>query len=190
MESNHPQTRLRSHIFNNLIQVFPARSPFEITETEDLRLGEKARLQLENVIPELYQWFVEESVDSLLRDRIDCTRASEPPRKKKTAFEANLPVCRRGKNKSCRVEATIRERATDLIERLRPFFESSEQLARACGVFEHVLRNPSADLSHSDCRRAGDCLIALEATDHATHGLSTNVARVGAPLAGLGLSIR
>jgi hypothetical protein len=183
LEKSHPQISLRAHIFNNLINVHGASS-FQVMEEHDRRLAEKARLHLENVIPLLYRWFVEESVDSVLRDRLECDRAKEPPKKKQAAFETNLPVCRRGKNKSCHVEEVIRAREEELVKNLRPLAEGSEQFERAVAVFESVLRNPAADLSHRDCRRAGDCLIALEAQGTATHALSSN-AREWEPLSGL-----
>jgi len=52
--------------------------------------------------------------------------------------------------------------------------EESRQLAQACDLFESVLNDGELELSHGDCRRAGDCLIALEAKHHATHAVSTN----------------
>lgn len=107
LEKQGQQISLRAHIFNNLLQV--SASSFEITEERDQRLAEKARLLLENIIPRLYTWFVDESVDSVLNNRLECDRAKEPPRKKTAAFEANLPECKRGKNKHCRVEQVIRE---------------------------------------------------------------------------------
>ncbi len=41
-------------------------------------------------------------------------------------------------------------------------------------MIEKVVTDQKADLSHDDCRKAGDCLIALEASGYATHALSTN----------------
>lgn len=172
IESQHPQHKLRAHVFNNLLCAFAASS-FEVTETEDRRLAEKARLLLEDQIPRLYDWF-RSSVDAVLDHKIGCTRALECPEKKKAAFGANLPICRRGKNKSCRVEALIRERANALCQSLKALPERSEQLDRALSLFERVNTDAEADLSHSDCRNAGDCLIALEAQETATHALSTN----------------
>jgi hypothetical protein len=179
LEKQHPQISLRSHIFNNLVNIYG--SSFEVNEGEDLRLAEKARLNLENIIPRLYKWFTEESVDAVLKDRLKCNRAEEPPRKKQAAFEANLPICRRGKNKSCFVEKVICNNSPELISRLQSILASSDQLQRASEVFQSVLQNPTRDLSHSDCRRAGDCLIALEAQETATHVLSSN-AREWQPL--------
>jgi len=99
LEKNHPQTSLRAHIFNNLINVF-APSSFQITDEEDEKLAEKARLLLENIIPELFRWFSsEESVDVVLKDKLRCDRAREAPSKKGAAYSTNLPMCRRGQNK-------------------------------------------------------------------------------------------
>lgn len=173
IESQHPQSRLRAHIFNNLLNVFPPSS-MEIIEDDDRRLAEKARLQLENLIPRLHQWFTEQSVDAFLKEDVDCTRAGEPPTKRHTAFEVNLPTCKRGKNKRCHVEAVIRQRGHQLAAQIRDLTEIPDQLGAACDVFAVVERNKDADLSHRDCRRAGDCLIALEAAGRATHAFSTN----------------
>jgi hypothetical protein len=178
LEKQGQQISLRAHLFNNLIQVFAPS--FGITEENDRLLAEKARLLLENIIPLLYDWFVQESADVML-NRLECDRAREPPRKKRAAFETNLPECRRGKNKSCHVEEIIRQEGPELVGRLQPHLADSEQLQRAAGVFQAVLQNPQADLSHGDCRRAGDCLIALEGRDKATHALSSN-AREWSPL--------
>jgi hypothetical protein len=41
-------------------------------------------------------------------------------------------------------------------------------------VIDRVQADPAADLSHGDCRNAGDLLIGLEAKGKATHALSTN----------------
>jgi len=183
IEKDHPQRALRAHVFNNLITVY-APSSFTIDDAQDARLAEKARIRLERVIPGLYEWFVAKSVDSILRDRLECNRANEPPRKKRAAFETNLPICRRGKNKSCRVEAVIREAAPALLPALRTVAASSEQVTRAVGVFDSVIANAKSDLSHGDCRRAGDCLIALEGQGSATHALSSN-AREWDPLSKL-----
>lgn len=177
-ESNHPQAKLRGHIFRNLINVF-APSSFDVTEERDQRLAEKARLRLEVVIPRLYRWFTGSSVDAVLMDGVECTRALEPPEKKKVAFGVNLPICRRGQNKFCRIEEFIRAKGVNLTEQLREFLagipeDKASQLRRACALFEQVLVDSTLELSHSDCRRAGDCLIVLEAMEHATHALSTN----------------
>lgn len=172
IESQHPQHKLRAHIFNNLLHAF-AKSSFEVTEAEDRRLGEKARLLLEDQIPRLYDWF-RRSVDAILDQQIGCTRAFEGPEKKNAAFRANLPICRRGRNKSCRVEGFIRERTRALSRSLKVLSERPEQLDRALSLFDGVNADAAVDLSHSDCRNAGDCLIALEAQGTATHALSTN----------------
>jgi hypothetical protein len=41
-------------------------------------------------------------------------------------------------------------------------------------LFDRVNADAEVDLSHSDCRNAGDCLIALEGQATVTHALSTN----------------
>jgi len=177
-ESMHRQAKLRGHIFQNLINVF-APSSFDVTEERDRRLAEKARLRLEMVIPALYTWFTKKSVDAVLRDEIGCSRALEPPQKKRVAFGVNLPKCEKGKNKFCRVEEFIRAKAATLLERLEAILregpqERLTQLRRTCELFRSVLQEPGIDLSHNDCRRAGDFLIALEGREIATHALSTN----------------
>jgi hypothetical protein len=179
LEKKGQQIALRAHIFNNIIQIYG--SSFEITEEEDRRFAEKARLLLENIIPQLYHWFAKESVDAVLNERLGCNRANEPPHKKKAAFEVNLPDCKRGKNKTCSVEAVIRSDGPQLLRSLQPHLAQSEQLQNAAKVFQDVIDNPRRELSHGDCRNAGDCLIALEAKDKSTHALSSN-AREWAPI--------
>jgi len=185
LEKKHPQVSLRAHIFNNLLDTYA--SSFNITEEEDERLAAKARLKLEHDIPALYDWFVHESVDALLREGIACTRAAERPDKKgRVSFKPNLPRCVRGKNKTCSVEAFIRDHAEFIVPALRRYRDevgedASSQLIQALELFEGVVSNPQTELSHGDCRRAGDCLIALEAKGHASHVLSTN-AREWEPL--------
>lgn len=179
LEKQGQQISLRAHIFNNIIQV--NASSFAETEESDRLLAEKARLLLENIIPRLYSWFANESVDMVLNDRLACDRANEPPRKKQAAFETNLPNCKRGKNKHCHVEQVIREDSPALVKSLQPHLATSEQFERAVAVFAGVLQNPNADLSHGDCRNAGDCLITLEAKGQVTHTLSSN-AREWKPL--------
>lgn len=180
VEKQGRQISLRSHIFNNILQVFA--SSFDISEERDHQLAEKTRLLLENIIPQLYDWFAKESVDTVLNDRLACDRANEPPRKKKAAFETNLPECKRGKNKSCRVESILRDEGPNLVQTLQPNLEESEQLQKAASVIHLVVGNENTELSHGDCRRVGDCLIALEAKSKATHALSSN-AREWKPLA-------
>src|SRR5260370_4555841 len=120
-------------IFNNLIRIWA--SSMEIDEGEDRRLAEKARLNLDIIIPELYAWLLEECVDHVLRDRINCTRAVEAPFKKTAAYDNSMPVCARAKgNKHCTVERAIRERGPALIAKLQATLEGgaeSEQLARS-----------------------------------------------------------
>ena len=177
-ESSHPQAKLRGHIFRNLISVF-APSSFDVTEERDRRLAEKARLRLEKVISRLYRWFTKKSGDVVLNEEIACTRALEAPVKKKVAFGVNIPKCKRGTNKSCRVEEFIRTKAAGFTKQLEAELaglddKDSHQLQRTCQLFKRVLDNDDVELSNGDCRRAGDCLIALEGSAHATHGLSTN----------------
>ncbi len=181
LEKNHPQKGLRSHIFNNFINVF-APSSFDVTLEQDQQLAEEARLLLENQIPEVFRWFSShESVDSVLRDKLRCDRALEPPVKKTAAFGTNLPVCRRGVNKTCRVETLIRDDSPKLVNGLGTAILESSQLSRAATVFDSVHLDPNRELSVEDCRRAGDCLIALEALGSVTHALSSN-AREWAPI--------
>jgi len=186
-ESTHRQAKLRGHIFTNLVNVF-APSSFEVTEERDRRLAEKARLRLEKVIPRLYRWFTRKSVDVVLKDDIQCTRALEPPQKKGVAFGVNLPKCRRGQNKFCQVEEFIRARGSAFVKRLEEALgamkEESDQLRQTCELFKKVLENTALELSVADCRSAGDCLIGLEGCGHATHALSTN-AREWGPICGI-----
>lgn len=182
LESQHPQSRLRSHIFNNLICVFGV--PGEVSDVEEQLLAEKARLQLENVIPRLYSWFIKSSTSGgVLRKMINCTRAFEPPTKGRAAFRTNLPKCHRG-NKSCTVEKAIRDKGIEFVSQLRQQGQASDQLLRTADLFQSVHENKEANLSHSECRRAGDTLIALEAAGIATHCVSSN-AREWKPIAEL-----
>ena len=71
LEKDHRQQSLRSHIFNNLLEVF-APSSFSISPSQDEILAEKGRLQLETIIPELFRWFAEDSVDAILKDKLRC----------------------------------------------------------------------------------------------------------------------
>jgi hypothetical protein len=178
-ESSHRQAKLRNHIFQNQINVF-APSSFDVTDEEDRILADKARLDLERVIPRLYKWF-SDSVGAVVREGIGCTRAQEPPTKgrERVSFDVNLPRCIRGKNKFCRIEGFLRENARDFRDKLRAALDTMpeadrRQLFDACGVLDSVLDNAQTELSHSECRRAGDCLIALEGSAVATHALSTN----------------
>lgn len=179
-ESAHRQARLRGHIFNNLINVY-AESSFEVTDKDDRRLAEKARLRLERVIPRLYKWFTNVSVDAILKDDIQCTRALDPPQKKRVAFGVNLPRCRRGENKFCHVEDFVRKNGEFILGKLGGFLdhhppEAYPQLRAAEALFRDVMCDPNVELSHNQCRRAGDCLIALEGMEHSTHALSSNAA--------------
>ena len=182
-ESAHRQAKLRGHIFRNLVNVF-APSSFDVTEQADRRLAEKARLILERVIPKLYRWFRQESVDAVVHDGIDCTRAFEPPQKKTAAFGVNLPTCVRNANKFCHVEEFIRTEGKRLLGQLETLLREApedklEQLRRTCDLFRAVLGQPGKQLSHQDCRQAGDVLIALEGREIATHALSTNASDWG-----------
>lgn len=178
LEKHHRQKSLRAHIFNNFLGVYA--SSFEVTEEEDKKLAEVAWIKLEYDIPELYDWFVGESVDFVVSNGIACTRAAERPDKKgRVSFRPNLPRCVPGKNKTCSVEAFIRSHSEFIIPALRRVLadideDESRQLARACDLFQKVADNPRLELTHGDCRRAGDCLIALEGKGQATHALSTN----------------
>ncbi len=188
LEKDHRQRGLRMHIFNNYLSVF-GRSSFDVSQKEDAVLAEKARLALENIIPELFHWFSsDDTVDMVLKDKLKCDRAREAPSKLKAAFAVNLPECRRGKNKTCHVEKLIRAESPSLIKKLVPLLQQAldapkkpgdddkqkSQLQKAVDLFEEVIKNPSLELSVNDCRKAGDCLIAIEAGDSATHALSSN----------------
>ncbi len=177
LESNHRQQKLRAHIFNNYLQVFQASS-FEITESLDQTHAEGARILLAIHIPRLYTNF-RRAVDFVIDEPVRCNRANEPPELKRAAFATNLPKCRRGVNKTCKVEDLAREHIGMLDEVLRSVEEPSEQLCRAAELVRSLKDNPTADWSHDQCRRAGDCLIAMEAQKHATHAASTNVAEWG-----------
>jgi hypothetical protein len=177
LESQHRQHKLRAHLFNNLIQVYG--SSFDITPDSDARLAEQARLRLENIIPKLYAWFRQKSAHQVLCDRVNCTRAAEPPTKKVARFDTNLPKCKRGVNKSCSVETALRNEGPGLQSGLElhatPVGDPNpNQFRKTLTVIERVTSDPAADLSHGDCRNAGDVLIGLEAKDKVTHALSTN----------------
>ena len=116
--------------------------------------------------------------------------AKEPPTKKTAAFSTNLPTCRRGFNKTCRVEELILAERETIDLRLEQLSERSEQLTRAISVFRSVLDKPSTELSVDDCRRAGDCLIALEGMGSRNAFAFDQCARVGADLSGVGMGVR
>jgi hypothetical protein len=117
LASNHPQVRLREHILRNMVNV-AAISSFDMTPETDERYAEECRLQLENVIPFVYHTFLRR-VDEVLK-RINCSLAMVAPRKppKRATFEVNLPRCRSGETKTCRVEEFIRQRALSLVTKL------------------------------------------------------------------------
>ncbi|MDB5312085.1 MAG: hypothetical protein JWO38_6287 [Gemmataceae bacterium] len=177
-ESQHRQQALRLHIIHNMVQI--TEGLFRNRNDRQERLAEIAYLQLENVIPQLYDWFSSPaSVDQVLNDRIACTRAMEKPVKKVAKFETNLPRCIRDRNKRCQVEKVIRQHGPRLVKVLEPLATPSgepnpNQFRRTLDVIQSVLANPKADLSHEDCRNAGDFLIGIEAEGHATEALSTN----------------
>jgi len=179
LEKQHPQLSLRMHIFNNLLDTFG--SSHDLSPEYDAKLAEKARLSLENIIPRLYRWFVDKSVDVLIKEPLSCNRAAEAPRKKEAAFDTNLPLCRRGKNKTCTVENFLRQEGPALLVPLGRLTADSEQFQKTIQVIEKTMNDPKTDLSHGDCRRAGDTLIALEARGIVTHAISTN-AREWRPL--------
>lgn len=173
VESMHPQHRLRAHIFNNLLGVFA--HPGTVDAAADQRLAEKARLQLENVVPQLHDWFSRESTTGgVLRNAIACNRAAEPPKKDGRALSANLPKCRRGKNKTCAVEEFIRRKAPPLLQCIQGSNHESDQINRATELLTEVIANPARELSIDQCRSLGDSLIALEAAEVATHAVSSN----------------
>lgn len=178
LEKDYRQSRLRSHIFNNLLNVYS--SSFEMDDRDDERLATKARLKLEQVIPRLYDWFVRDSVDAVLRESIQCNRASERPEKgRRVSFRPNLPRCVRGKNKTCSVEAFIRKHMDSVLPALRHVVRTTgeehvPQLVSTSSLFKQLVEDDAMELSHGDCRKAGDCLIVLEGMNHASHGLSAN----------------
>jgi hypothetical protein len=178
LEKDYRQASLRAHIFDNLVGVFA--SSFDITEAEDERLATKARLKLQQIIPRLYDWFVTESVDAVLRDDIQCTRAAEKPDKgERVSFRPNLSKCVRGRNKTCMVEQFIRQHAERVVPSLEAIIgdladNEADQLRKTLGLFSRVAGDDEAELSHGECRNAGDCLIALEGMQHASHAVSTN----------------
>ena len=77
------------------------------------------------------------------------------------------------------MEDFIRTQGAAIIEQLETAIadggeDVSSQLNRSLELFKEVVNDKESELSHSQCRRAGDCLIALEGHEHATHFLSTN----------------
>ena len=171
IESTHRQNRLRAHIFNNILDVHG--SSYSLTPAEDTKLAERARLLLEVHILELYKWFRTRSTSAFLNP-IKCNRAEEPPKKKKAAYEANLPICKRGVNKTCLVESFLRDNCRKILIQLEQVDFDSEQLTKSIEIAESVLSQESMQLSVSDCRSMGDLLIVLEAGSQSTHALSTN----------------
>jgi hypothetical protein len=189
VESQHRQNKLRAHIFFNIIGVFARGPAAELSDAEDAQLADEARLKLEVDIPELYDDFRNETLDALLSDRVGCNRAVERPLKhpNRKAFEPNIPVCKRGKNKTCRIEEVIRTYALPLLEAVVPEEAkatigaggleppaAARQLCRALELARKVAADPTIDLTANQCRGCGDALIIVESLDHVTHGLSTN----------------
>ena len=186
IESRHPQAKLRAHIFNNILQVFPTGPVDELTIVADRRLAEKASLKLEIDIPELFREFRDEFVDAVLHDTVACDRAREAPNKSpsRKGFDVNIPTCHRGINKSCRVERVLVEKVLPVLEKIIPLEvrQSTDdqipvefaQLVTALRLAQEVAANPNADLNANQCRKCGDALITLEAAGRATHGVSTN----------------
>jgi len=171
VESTHPQHRLRSAIFNNIINVF-APSSFDVNPELNRELAEKACALLDVHIPRFYRWF-KNSVDGLLTP-IGCDRAQEAPTKKQVAYAANLPICKSGKNKTCCVEAFIQSRSSTVIQKIAAAPTDSEQLERAIEFIESVNSGAVTDISHKQCRRVGDFLISMEGQGGVTHAMSTN----------------
>ena len=171
LEKNARQVKLRGHVFRNIIGI--QESSFSIDERKDKLLADQARLQLQRLIPRLYKWFVEDSVDAVQTSEIGCTRAAEAPRMKRVAFSTNLPLCRTGENKFCKVEQFVREKAAAMVTSLRGATDSP-QVLKACDLIDVILSDTTKnDLSHGDCRTLGDCLIALDGRT-ASHAVSTN----------------
>ncbi len=187
-ESQHRQQALRGHIFNNFLSV--SASSHAVTDADDRRLAEKARLLLQDHIQECYDWFAT-SVDSVLRDKLRCDRALDKPRFKRTTYDANLPTCKRRLNKNCHVESLLRSVArlkTDLERMASPkplsgqvSVEPANQFRKTLDLIERVEGDTNCDLTSDQCRNAGDLLIALEAEGMAEHAMSTN-AREWQPL--------
>jgi hypothetical protein len=179
-ESSHPQSRLRGHIFTNLINIRP--NPHSITELENARYADKARLRIKAIVPRLFEEV--QTIATQVQRRIKCDRSVEAPRYRTTTFDVTLPRCVRGENKNCGVEEFIRSAVVPRLVELEAIVKSadSSQVASACELFKRVQNEADIDLSSSDCRRAGDCMIAIGAEGQATHALSTN-AREWEPLA-------
>ena len=116
----------------------------------------------------------------MLRDGIQCTRAAEKPEKgERVSFRPNLRRCVRGKNKTCTVEGFIRQHAQRVVPALEAIIgdladSEAEQLRKTLGLFSRVAGDDEVEMSHGECRSAGDCLIALEGMQHASHAVSTN----------------
>lgn len=178
IESMHQQSRLRAHVFNNVIRVFSRG--VNPTEEADIELAERARLKLEDVIPRFYRWFREESADTYLNNqRVRCNRADEAPlkRDKRATFDPLLPHCRHGVNKTCTVETLVRENGGQVLERVKELDldgEAHGQLVRASAQIENVINNRQMQMDWGHCRRIGDLLIGMEVQGIASHALSTN----------------
>jgi hypothetical protein len=150
------------HIFNNMIGVFGYS--FEISEEEDRRLAEEARLLIEPLIPKIFR-DVQALVDSIQR-KVECTRAVEAPRKRIVTFDASIPRCVRGKNKTCCIESFIKDQILPSLDNIKKVAsnlgDDGYQFNRACDVFASVAGDGNKELSQDACRRAGDCLIGVK----------------------------
>lgn len=178
LEKNHPQVKLRMHIFNNWLAI-NAGSSFEIDEAADMAYAIKARLKLEDTIPWIYQWFKGDSATVFLnKAAFGCDRAEEKPTKGTRVFASTLPKCQRGKNKTCCVERIVQNRWPSIRSRLPPLDADNPahaQLVRASSILNEVCGVEQKQLSVDDCRSAGDALLAIEIGSMAiTHSLSTN----------------
>jgi hypothetical protein len=181
LEKKHPQIGLRSHIFNNILNIFVGSNE---SEENDRKAAERARIRIQSLVPKLYRDF--HDLVSSVQPTMKCDRAKERPVFKRRAFDTNIPRCKRGVNKTCVVERFIRESIIPRLEEITTAAEEadSDQLVKTCGLCQKVNTMPDIDLSSSDCRSAGDCLIIFSAEKLATHTLSTN-AREWAPLSKL-----
>ena len=174
-ESGHKQKSLRLHILHNIINI--QASSFEITEREDQLLAEApdscCKLTSRRPIPN--SLLSSTGLSPVRSTAIEPLSLLVFLRK---AFEVNLPTCKRGENKSCGVEAFIRERALAPCERLHEIGldESQVQIRKTIELIDEVAADASIDLSSSQCRSAGDCLIvsAGQAAASGACALSTN----------------
>ena len=181
VEKLHPQSKLRAHLLFELQSKFARPNASGIVD--QVRLAEKVKFYLQQAIPAAYRAFrTRQGVDFVNQARIGCPRAEEEPRFKQRRFAENLPTCRANINRWCVVEEYICQHADRLITGLRDHLQNSppespaegEQLTNALGILERVRSHPERRLSHQDCRKLGDCLIALEGIGLANDVLTTN----------------